>query len=266
VVATDSDGVIIRAELYKGTELIQSGVTAPFTFTFTPTTVGVDFLYYAQAYDNTGAFTRSSGAPLTVTASANTVQGEKPTLTFSDSENWLKFASIYGDSAILVSPGNGPYVAYTSVPGYNASTNRIDTGDVDRIDGYWKAKVKADTNRTESVITPSPAFTKAATTTPPDTTPPVPVVYDVNLLDSQTDATTLTRLTTDGTANVVLRYNRPTAGDTSPLDMSIFIGTENVALANSVSYLSGTTYSFDYAGHTYSGTFVNGNSTATFVK
>jgi hypothetical protein len=348
-VATDSDGSVVRCELYNGTQLLLSSVTAPFVFTFTPTVAG-DYSLYAQAYDNKGAFSKSSLAPLTVTEATSTVQGEKPTIKFSDSENWLDFESIYGDSAILVSTNNGPYVAYSSVPGYNATTKRIDTGDVDRIDGYWKAKAKADTNRTESVITASPAFTKTVVSTTPkatltfgsltakqvgdspfnltasstNTVTPItytssdptiatvsgntvtlvkagsvvitanqsagngylaadavaqtltvnavvvtqPTVYDVNLVDGQTDAVTLTRLTTDGTPNATLRYMRPAAGDTSPLDMSIFIGTENVALVNSVSYLgsSNTAYLLDYAGHTYSGTFVNGNSTATFVK
>ena len=65
--ATDVDGTIAKVDFYKGTTLISSDATAPYTAIITATTVGTISLT-AVATDNSGATTTSTAIAVTVKA------------------------------------------------------------------------------------------------------------------------------------------------------------------------------------------------------
>lgn len=62
--ATDSDGTIARVDFYAGTTLLGSDNSSPFSFTWTPATLG-NYTLTAKAFDNNQAETTS--APVTIT-------------------------------------------------------------------------------------------------------------------------------------------------------------------------------------------------------
>jgi lysophospholipase L1-like esterase len=84
----------------------------------------------------------AGGNSITITTS--------PSVIADDTANTLQFTSTYGDSEIEVSENGGAYTAYTGT---------INVGNVVRASGYWKAKIKAATGRTQSAVVQSPAFT-----------------------------------------------------------------------------------------------------------
>jgi hypothetical protein len=57
---------------------------------------------------------------------------------------------VLGNSEIVVSENGGAFVTYTG---------QINVGDVSRPYGYWRFKIKAATQRNESAVAYSPAFT-----------------------------------------------------------------------------------------------------------
>lgn len=91
-----------------------------------------------------------------VAAGGNPGQGNTtpaaPGVTANDTADTLAFNHALGNSEIVVSVNGGAYAAYAGT---------INVGNVDRVAGYWKAKIKAATGRNESAVTNSPAFTSA---------------------------------------------------------------------------------------------------------
>jgi lysophospholipase L1-like esterase len=98
-----------------------------------------------EYHDNLQAVYDAGGDTITITT--------PPEAVADDSANTLQFTSVYGDSEILVSENNGAYSAYSGT---------ISVGNVARAAGYWKAKIKSTTGRSESSIVSSPAFTVAS--------------------------------------------------------------------------------------------------------
>ncbi len=84
---------------------------------------------------------------------------DAPTVIGDDIANTLIASHALGNSEILVSENGGAYTAYAG---------QINVGNVARSAGYWKFKIKSATNRNESVVANSSAFTIAII---PSTTP-----------------------------------------------------------------------------------------------
>jgi hypothetical protein len=80
-----------------------------------------------------------------------------PTLAADDAANTLTASHALGSSEILVSENGGVFITYTG---------QINVGNVARAAGYWKFKTKAATQRNESAVVNSPAFTEVIATTP----------------------------------------------------------------------------------------------------
>jgi hypothetical protein len=87
-----------------------------------------------------------------------------PSPQADDSANTMAFTHVLPDSEILISINYGAFVPYTGA---------INVGDVSRPIGYYRAKIKSATERNESAIAGSPAFTEAVVE---NTTPVAPGV------------------------------------------------------------------------------------------
>jgi PKD repeat protein len=69
--ASDPDGTVAHVDFYRGTTLIASNSTAPYTYTDAGLPAGT-YTYSAIAYDNNGASTTSSTSTITVAAASPT--------------------------------------------------------------------------------------------------------------------------------------------------------------------------------------------------
>lgn len=83
--AADSDGSITRLVFYDGTTLLGEDSTAPYTFSWTPTSAGSHSLT-ARATDNSGATTISSPVIVTVTSPVSDTQ--PPTVSITAPANF----------------------------------------------------------------------------------------------------------------------------------------------------------------------------------
>lgn len=82
-----------------------------------------------------------------------TITPVPPLVTGDDITNTLSASHALGNSEILYSINNGSYQQYTGT---------INVGDVTLSEGYYKFKIKSATNRNESSVANSPAFTVAS--------------------------------------------------------------------------------------------------------
>ncbi len=76
--ASDADGSIARVEFYRGTTLLTTDTTAPYSYAWTGVPAGT-YSLSARAYDNLGAVTTSAAASVTVNAATN----QAPTVTLT---------------------------------------------------------------------------------------------------------------------------------------------------------------------------------------
>jgi hypothetical protein len=74
--ATDSDGTISKVDFYRGTNLLGTATSAPYSYTWTNVAVGT-YSITARVTDNKGAVTTSSAASVTVAANLS------PTIDFN---------------------------------------------------------------------------------------------------------------------------------------------------------------------------------------
>ncbi len=68
--ASDTDGTVARVEFYRGTTLIASDTTSPYSAVWTGATAGT-YSLTARAFDDDGASRTSTAVSITVTAAAN---------------------------------------------------------------------------------------------------------------------------------------------------------------------------------------------------
>jgi predicted heme/steroid binding protein len=99
-----------------------------------------------------------------------------PALQADDATDILSASSTLGNSEIEVSENGGSYVAYTG---------QISVGNVSRVQGYWKFKIRSAAGRNESSIVESPAFTIV------NSTPSAPVVVADDATDLLSASSTL---------------------------------------------------------------------------
>ena len=116
----------------------------------------------------------------------STITPVAPTLAADDEDNTLTASHALGSSEIMVSVNNGIYKEYTG---------QINVGNVARVAGYWKFKIKAASLRNESPVINSPAFT-AITTTP-----------DAPTLEADDEENTLTASHPLGSSEILVSEN-----------------------------------------------------------
>jgi hypothetical protein len=135
-----------------------------------------------------------------------------PGVTADDTANTLSFTHALGTGEIVVSINNGTYAAYAGP---------YAVGDVARVAGYYKAKVKAATGRNESAVTNSPAFTVV----PPANVAPVANAGTDGAITLPTSSIALTGSGTDSDGTIASYLWEQTIG---PVTGTI----ANVALAS----------------------------------
>ena len=136
------------------------------------------FKIKAATNRNESAIANSPAFTVTITPDAPAVIGD-------DVTNILSVSHSLGNSEILVSQNGGPFTTYDG---------QINVGNVARAAGYWKFKIKAATNRNESAVANSPAFTVTVT-------PDAPTLFGDNIANLLTASHTL------GNAEIVVSEN-----------------------------------------------------------
>lgn len=154
--ASDPDGTVQTVQFYNSGILLNTVTTPPYVASFIPASAGT-LLLSAKATDNGGISTVASVQLVVSPAPVTTVTPDPPTQTSDDAANTQDFDSPYGKAALLVKVGSGSFGSYAGP---------YAVGNVDRPEGYYQAKVRADTGRAESAVTSSPAFFAAAAPTP----------------------------------------------------------------------------------------------------
>ncbi|MCX2473284.1 right-handed parallel beta-helix repeat-containing protein [Pedobacter sp. MC2016-05] len=101
---------------------------------------------------------RSESAVVPSPAFSAKLTSSAPVLSADDHANTLIAAHSQYSSEIVFSVNNGSFQSYTG---------KISVGNVARAAGYWKFKIKAASNRIESPVINSPAFSIAPTAKPP---------------------------------------------------------------------------------------------------
>jgi regulation of enolase protein 1 (concanavalin A-like superfamily) len=86
--ASDSDGTVARVEFYRGTTLIGTDTTAPYTAQWSSAPAGT-YTLTARAYDNGGASTTSTAVNVTVGTSSN----QLPNVSITSPTNGASYAS-----------------------------------------------------------------------------------------------------------------------------------------------------------------------------
>ena len=84
--ASDSDGTIARVDFYRGSTLLFSDTSSPYTWTWSNVAVG-NYTVTAIASDNSGATATSAAAQIAVTTPAN----QPPTVTLTSPSNGASF-------------------------------------------------------------------------------------------------------------------------------------------------------------------------------
>ena len=85
--AADSDGTVTRVDFYRGTTLIGSDASAPYSYSDSRLAAGI-YTYTAVAYDNAGASTASVAATVTVRAI-----NKLPTVSLTSPADGARFAA-----------------------------------------------------------------------------------------------------------------------------------------------------------------------------
>lgn len=125
--ASDSDGSVSRVDFYRGSQLVGSDTTAPYSFSWSNQAAG-SFALTAVATDNEGATTSSSAVNITVNGSTNrapTVSLTAPAggatytapatislaATASDPDGTIARVDFYRGSTLISSDTSSPYTA-----------------------------------------------------------------------------------------------------------------------------------------------------------
>jgi hypothetical protein len=131
--AADTDGTITRVEFYRGTTLLGTDTTAPYSFAWTNLPVGAHSLT-SRATDNRGATTVSAAVTINVTvrpnvapsvsitgiiANAQFIQGSTLTInsTATDTDGTITRVEFYRGTTLLGTDTTAPYsFAWTNLP------------------------------------------------------------------------------------------------------------------------------------------------------
>lgn len=114
--ASDSDGTISKVEFYRGTTLVATKTTAPYTAT-DPNLPSGTYSYTAKAYDNLGGTTTSSAVTVTsdilptVSIAANVVNSNTIAITgnAADADGTVVKVDLYQGSTLIATLTNTPY-------------------------------------------------------------------------------------------------------------------------------------------------------------
>ena len=119
--AADSDGTITKVEFYRGATLINTDITAPYSFSDTGVATGT-YSYTAKAYDNQGAVATSTAVTVvsnaaptaSITAPANNTIITAPapvnlTATAADTDGTITKVEFYRGATLISTDTTAPY-------------------------------------------------------------------------------------------------------------------------------------------------------------
>lgn len=112
--ASDVGGSIAKVEFYRGTTLIASDATSPYSFNWTNAAAG-SYAITAKAYDNLGLSTTSTIANITVNAVSNTA----PTVSLTSPTNNAAFTA---PASVSISANASDNVSVSKVEFYQGTT------------------------------------------------------------------------------------------------------------------------------------------------
>jgi len=173
--ATDSDGTIVKVDLYRGTTLLKADVTTPYSYRWDNVAAGT-YQFSAIAHDDDGATTTRTTS-VTVNPPGNlapTVALTTPTpgasfaapgtismtATASDSDGTIARVDFFQGSTLLRTDTTAPYTAsWSSVPAgsYTLTARAYDNGGASSTSTGVSVTVTASGNQPPSVSIASPA-------------------------------------------------------------------------------------------------------------
>jgi hypothetical protein len=202
---TNSTGFVLERASNAG---FTAGLTTIYTgnaLTYSNTGLTPSTMYYFRIKANATGFSTSNYGSTSVSTQgvANTTPSA-PTLTANDTANSLTATHALGTSEIVMSVNGATYVAYAAIA----------VGDVARVAGYYKFKIKSATGRNESTVVESPAFTGSVVVPDPvpETGAGVPVTSFQYLLSTELiDTNTVQVLPTasNGQGNAAPNFSIP---------------------------------------------------------
>lgn len=169
--ASDSDGSVTRVEFYRGSTLIGSDSTSPYSVGWNNVSAG-SYTLTARAYDDDGATRTSSSVSVTVTTSTNqppSVSITSPTsgsaftapanvtvaATASDSDGTVARVDFYVGSLLIGSDTTAPYTASWSnvaAGSYSLTAVARDNGNATRTSSAVSVTVSTTTTRPTTVV------------------------------------------------------------------------------------------------------------------
>jgi RHS repeat-associated protein len=177
---TNQNRPIVKVEFFRGTTLIGTDTTAPYTFTWSNVTVG-SYTLTAKATDSQGATATSSAVTITVnapptvslTAPANNAVFTTPanitlTATAADSDGTVSKVEFFRDTTLIGTDTTSPYsFAWNNVPAGSYSLTAKATDNRGAVNASTAVNIVVGTAPTVAITSPTSgaSFTAPATIT-----------------------------------------------------------------------------------------------------
>jgi hypothetical protein len=177
--AGDTGGYITRVDFYRGSTLIASDTSSPYSFSWTNVPAG-SYSLTAVARDNAGAYTVSPARTVTVTTStSSSSSNQAPWVTFSspssgaiftapatialsatagDTGGYITRVDFYRGSTLIASDTSSPYTySWTNVPAGSYSLTAVarDNGGATTVSSTKDITVRSATTPVTAAFTPS---------------------------------------------------------------------------------------------------------------
>lgn len=169
--ASDADGSVARVEFYRGSTLIATDTTSPYTASWTSAPAG-NYTLTARAYDNSGASATSNAVNISIAAATNqlpTVSITSPTAgasfpapasiaiaaTAADADGTIASVDFYAGTQLVGTDSSSPYTAsWTNVPAgtYSLTAVARDNAGGSRTSAAVSITVSASTSRPTTVV------------------------------------------------------------------------------------------------------------------
>lgn len=106
--ATDTDGTVSKVEFYKGTDILATVTTAPYTYSWTNVAAG-SYTITAKATDNSNATTTTTAVTVTVTTA--TATNVAPTLVFNTTASkFVNLSTTSGKISCVMNNATDPFI------------------------------------------------------------------------------------------------------------------------------------------------------------
>ena len=169
--ASDSDGTVSRVEFYRGSTLIGTDTTSPYTYSWANAAAG-SYTLTARAYDNNGGMATSTGVNISIGSTSNqlpTVAITSPvagatlsapasvtiTASASDTDGTIASVDFYVGSQLIGSDTSAPYTAAwnnVAAGSYSLTARARDNGGATRTSTAVSVTVSSTTTRPTTLV------------------------------------------------------------------------------------------------------------------